>query len=157
MTCTLGGLFHMVPWRPKPMETPLPDNTAVSTGEGQRTENTAESSQCLDVPRIWKVTLALLLTIHWPELVPWPPRGWLENEGGLGQQLVSATVSSLGLEQLCLISGFFHLSTTCSLSQSSKPLLSPNSAIRTVPENNGRQAPKEIKNRPPSCWDSLGR
>lgn len=42
----------MVPWRPKPMETPLPDNTAVSTGEGQRTENTAESSQCLDVPRM---------------------------------------------------------------------------------------------------------
>lgn len=42
----------MVTWRPKPVEMPLSDKAAVSTGEEQRTENTAENSQCLGVPRM---------------------------------------------------------------------------------------------------------
>ena len=54
----------MVPWRPKSMEMPLSDHTAISTGEGtlQKIHNGLMSFG-------WKVTLTLLLIIHWLELV----------------------------------------------------------------------------------------
>lgn len=52
MTFTWGGLLHLVIWGPKPMEMPLSENTAVFAGEGQRTENTAENSQWLEVPQM---------------------------------------------------------------------------------------------------------
>lgn len=61
----------------------------------------------------------------------------------LGQQSVGTVVSPMGLEQMCLISGFSYLLTMYYLPQSSKRSLSPNSKISTAPENNEHRFQKK--------------